>query len=141
MTDAVTFPHLILPGEILSTILSQPVKIGPGLRHTTLPNDTTVIQATQAGLLQQPKPKEFFVEYNSRRVPPPERDFLTLVHSSSRRTSHRSNNSKIIRDIPCRHQFCTFCHIIGPCIRIRDKTESSTIADNTTRLRPCRDCK
>jgi hypothetical protein len=71
MTDAsstITYPRFILPGEILSTILSQPVKIGPGLRHTTLPDETPIIQATQAGLLSQPKPKEFFIDYNSRRV-------------------------------------------------------------------------
>ena len=71
MTDVestVKYPHLILPGELLSTILSQPLKLGPGLRHSTSPNGETLIQATQAGLLHKTKHSEFYVDYNSRRV-------------------------------------------------------------------------
>ena len=67
--STVTYPHLILPGELLSTILSQPLKLGPGLRHSTSPQGETLIQATQAGLLHQTKNSEFYVDYNSRRVP------------------------------------------------------------------------
>lgn len=71
MTDVestVNYPHLILPGELLSTILSQPLKLGPGLRHSTSPNGETLIQATQAGLLHKTKHSGFYVDYNSRRV-------------------------------------------------------------------------
>jgi hypothetical protein len=60
--------NLILPGELLSTILSQPLKLGPGLRHNTTAAGETVIQATQAGLLHRTKPTDFYIEYNARRV-------------------------------------------------------------------------
>jgi hypothetical protein len=65
----VSYPHLILPGELLSTVLSRPLKLGPGLRHTTTPSGETLIQATQAGLLHRLKQTEFYVDYNSHRVP------------------------------------------------------------------------
>jgi hypothetical protein len=74
--DTVRYPHLILPGELLSTVLSQPLKLGPGLRHSTSPNGETLIQATQAGLLHKTKHSEFYVDYNSRRV-----DTCPLVHA------------------------------------------------------------
>ena len=74
MPDAVSeitsYPHLILPGELFSTTLSQPLKLGPGLRHTTSPSGQTLIQATQAGLLYRKKQTEFYVDYNSHRVFP-----------------------------------------------------------------------
>jgi hypothetical protein len=63
-----TYPHAVLPGELLSTILSQPLKLGPGLRHTASPIGDPLIQATQAGLLHRTKQTEFYVDYNSRRV-------------------------------------------------------------------------
>jgi hypothetical protein len=68
--STVSYPQLILPGEILSTILSQPLKLGPGLRHSTSANGDTLIQATQAGLLHRTKHSEFYVDYNSHRVRP-----------------------------------------------------------------------
>ena len=34
ISDEVTsYPYLILPGEILSAVLDQPLKLGPGLCH------------------------------------------------------------------------------------------------------------
>jgi len=81
--SAVTYPHLILPGELLSTILSQPLKLGPGLRHSTSPQGDTLIQATQAGLLHRTKHSEFYVDYNSRRV-------LSLPYSIDPKSSQLS---------------------------------------------------
>ena len=67
-TTSSSHQNLILPGELLSTILSQPLKLGPGLRHNTTAAGETVIQATQAGLLHSTKPTDFYIEYNARRV-------------------------------------------------------------------------
>jgi len=69
-TSEPTYPHLILPGELLSTITSQRLKLGPGLQHTQHSNKL-YIHATQAGLLHHPNPTHFLVDYNSHRVPPP----------------------------------------------------------------------
>ena len=62
---------MILPGELLSTVLSHPIKLGPGLRHTTSPSGETLIQATQAGRLQHTKQTDYYIDYNSHRVVPP----------------------------------------------------------------------
>src|ERR1700737_2276201 len=62
-TTALSFPHLILPGELLSTILSPPLKLGPGLRHTSSTKGDTLIHATQAGLLHRAKQTEYYVDY------------------------------------------------------------------------------
>jgi len=59
---------MILPGELISTVLSHPIKLGPGLRHTTSPSGETLIQATQAGLLQHKKQTDYYIDYNSHRV-------------------------------------------------------------------------
>ena len=68
-TDIASYPHFILPGEILSTVLDQPLKLGPGLRHVSSTPEETVIKATQAGLLHRTKQREFYIDYNSHRVP------------------------------------------------------------------------
>lgn len=60
--------HFILPGELLSTVISHPIKLGPGLRHITSISGETLIKATQAGLLHRTKQSEFYIDYNSRRV-------------------------------------------------------------------------
>ena len=62
---------MILPGELLSTVLSHPLKLGPGLRHTTSPSGETLVQATQAGILQHTKQTDYYIDYNSHRVVPP----------------------------------------------------------------------
>ena len=59
---------MILPGELLSTVLSHPVKLGPGLRLTGFNADDPLIHATQAGILHKTKHSEFYVDYLSRRV-------------------------------------------------------------------------
>jgi len=69
-TPVPSYPQLILPGELLSTILSQPVKLGPGLRHTASQTGDPLIQAAQAGLLHRTKQTEFYVDYNSHRYIP-----------------------------------------------------------------------
>ena len=66
---------MILPGELLATVLSHPLKLGPGLRHTTSPSGETLIQATQAGILQHTKQADYYIDYNSHRVVPPLRLF------------------------------------------------------------------
>jgi len=69
MTDAGADP-MMLPGELISTVPSHPIKLGPGLRHISLQGQTS-IQATQAGLLHSSsKQTEFYVDYNSRRYVP-----------------------------------------------------------------------
>ena len=69
MQDA-SIDNMILPGEILSTVLSHPIKLGPGLRHISPLQGEPVIQATQAGLLQTTKQTEFYIDYNSHRYIP-----------------------------------------------------------------------
>jgi hypothetical protein len=69
MTDAPN-DSMILPGEILSTVLSHPVKLGPGLRLNGGNTDEPTIEATQAGLLHKTKLSEFYVDYISHRVLP-----------------------------------------------------------------------
>src|SRR5271155_919462 len=60
---------MILPGELVSTVLSsQSLRLGPGLRHISSHEGQPLIQATQAGLLQQTK-QDFYINYNSHRVP------------------------------------------------------------------------
>ena len=61
---------MLLPGELLSTVLSHPLKLGPGLRHTTSPSGETLVQATQAGILQHAKQTDYYINYNSHRVVP-----------------------------------------------------------------------
>src|SRR5438046_2250844 len=62
---------MILPGELLSTVLSHPIKLCPDLRHTTSQSGETLIQATQAGLLQHKKQStDYYIDYNSHRVAP-----------------------------------------------------------------------
>src|SRR5438045_5016700 len=69
MTDAAANP-MMLPGELLSTVLSHPIKLGPGLRHISLQGQTS-IQATQAGLLHSTsKQTEFYIDYNAHRYIP-----------------------------------------------------------------------
>ena len=71
MTEVeISYPHLILPGETLSTGNSRSIKLGPGLRLTSSSTGKTLIQATQAGLLNKTKQSEFYVDYNSHRVLP-----------------------------------------------------------------------
>ena len=67
-SEIVSYPHLILPGELLSTDSAQALKLGPGLRHVTNASGQTLIEATQAGLLHKTKRSEYYVDYNSRRV-------------------------------------------------------------------------
>src|SRR5438045_3872614 len=59
---------MIFPGELLSTIPSHSIKLGPGLRHMTSPSGDTMIQATQAGVLRQAKQSDYYIDYNSHRV-------------------------------------------------------------------------
>jgi len=66
--EVASYPHLILPGEILSAVLDQPLKLGPGLRHMSSTAEETVIKATQAGLLHSTKQRDFYIDYNSHRV-------------------------------------------------------------------------
>jgi hypothetical protein len=61
---------MILPGEILSTVLSHPVKLGPGLWLNGGNADEPTIRATQAGLLHKTKLSEYYVDYISHRVLP-----------------------------------------------------------------------
>ena len=67
-TVAASYPHFILPGEIWSTVLDQPLKLGPGLRHVSSTPEEVVIKATQGGLLHRTKQREFYIDYNSHRV-------------------------------------------------------------------------
>ena len=67
MTDT-SNDAMILPGELLSTVLSHPVKLGPGLRLNGFNADEPIIQATQAGVLHKTKHSEFYVDYISHRV-------------------------------------------------------------------------
>jgi hypothetical protein len=69
MTDSPN-DSLILPGEILSTVLDHPMKLGPGLRLNGSNADEPTIQATQAGLVHKIKHSEFYVDYISHRVLP-----------------------------------------------------------------------
>jgi hypothetical protein len=75
MTDSPN-DSMILPGEILSTVLAHPLKLGPGLRLNGGNADEPTIQATQAGLVHKIKRSEFYVDYISHRVRPSL--FLTL---------------------------------------------------------------
>ena len=69
-TEVVSYPHFILPGEILSTVLDQSLKLGPGLRQLSTSSEGTAIKATQAGLLHRTaNQREFYIDYNSHRVP------------------------------------------------------------------------
>ena len=71
MTDA-GVDNMMLPGELLSTVFSHPIKLGPGLRHiSSLQASEPIIQATQAGILHHStKRTEFYVDYNSHRYIP-----------------------------------------------------------------------
>lgn len=83
-SEIVSYPHLVLPGELLSTDSAQTLKLGPGLRHVTNTTWQTLIQATQAGLLHKTKRAEYYVDYNSRRVSLISRSLLKIVHPKSR---------------------------------------------------------
>ena len=67
-TAVASYPQFILPGEVLSTVLDQPLKLGPGLRQVSSTSEETIIKATQAGLLHRTKQREFYIDYNSHRV-------------------------------------------------------------------------
>ena len=66
--EIISYPRFIFPGEILSTSLDQPLKLGPGLCHISNSSKQTAIMATQAGLLYRRKQQEFYIDYNSHRV-------------------------------------------------------------------------
>jgi Exosome complex exonuclease Rrp40 N-terminal domain len=95
-------PQYILPGESFPAD-SQPLKLGPGLRHITTPSGETLIQATQAGTLHHRKHQhtEFYVDYNSHRVLPCYTLLTIIVHPKSRRIRHRPNpnpNSRLLQN-------------------------------------------
>ena len=66
--EIISYPRLVIPGEVLSASLSQSIKLGPGLRHATSQSGETLIQTTQAGLLHRKRQTEFYIDYNSHRV-------------------------------------------------------------------------
>lgn len=68
MTD-IPNDSMVLPGEILWTVITHSMKLGPGLRLNGGNPDAPNIQATQAGLLHNKRP-EFYVDYISHRVQP-----------------------------------------------------------------------
>lgn len=99
-STAVSYPPVVLPGEIVSTILSQPLKLGPGLLHTASPTGDTLIQATQAGLLHRTKQTEFYIDYNSHRVfLPPSIPVLTCVSTFQAKASPSSAKYSLERPI------------------------------------------
>jgi hypothetical protein len=127
MSDVeISYPHLILPGETLSSELSHSLKLGPGLRHASSATGETLIQATQAGLLHKTKQSEFYVDYNSHRV-----CFLslilTIVRSKSRRKRHWPNPIQNNRLLPRRHQFSAPRNIIQSFLRSSHKTKSASV--------------
>ena len=93
-TEVASYPHLILPGEILSAVLDQPLKLGPGLLHMSSTPAETVVNATQAGLLHDTKQREFYIDYNSHRV---HTDSLTsLIRSTSLVKANRSLGKSLL---------------------------------------------
>ena len=92
--EVASYPHLILPGEILSAVLDQSLKLGPGLLHMSSTPAETVINATQAGLLHGTKQREFYIDYNSHRV---YTDSLTsLIRSTSLVKANRSLGESLL---------------------------------------------
>jgi hypothetical protein len=99
-STAVSYPLVVLPGELVSTILSQPLKLGPGLLLTASPTGETLIQATQAGLLHRAKQSELYIDYNSHRVfLPPFLLVLTCVSTFQAKASPSSAKSSLEQPI------------------------------------------